>query len=121
MHAMTGAILRHDEIAMNIAAALHSHLRGKECRVYKSDVKIQISDNFYYPDIAVWCGRKQAKTNQYSLDDPKVIVEVLSPSTQRYDRGDKRLAYPNIKSLGDYILVSQDSVQVEQFWQVVKL
>jgi len=115
LYAMTGASLRHDEIAMNIAAALHSHLRGKDRRVYKSDVKVQIADNFYYPDIEVWCGRGQAKTNKYSLDDPKVIVEVLSPSTQRYDRGDKRLAYQNIKSLNDYILVSQDSVHVEQF------
>jgi len=115
LYPMTGASLRHDEIAMNLAGALHTHLRGKPCRVYKSDVKVQIADDFYYPDIVVRCGDSVSAADQYSLNDPRLIIEVLSPSTQRFDRGDKRLAYHKIDSLSDYILVAQDSVMVEQF------
>lgn len=115
LYAMTGASLRHDEIAMNLAAALHTHLAGGPCRVYKSDIKVQVANNFYYPDIVVRCEDGQTTANEYSLADPKVIIEVLSPSTQRFDRGDKRLAYQQIPSLSDYILISQDSVLVELF------
>lgn len=115
LYAMTGSSLRHDEIAMNLAAALHNHLAGGPCRVYKSDIKVQVANNFYYPDIVVRCDDGQTTVNEYSLADPKVIIEVLSPSTQRFDRGDKRLAYQQIPSLSDYVLVSQDSVLVEQF------
>lgn len=118
LYAMTGASLRHDEIAMNLAAALHTHLRNGPCRVYKSDVKIQVANDFYYPDIVVRChGDDDSSASQYSITDPKVIVEVLSPSTQRFDRGDKRLAYQQIPTLDDYILVSQDRVLVERFAQ----
>lgn len=117
LYAMTGASLRHDEIAMNLAAALHTHLAGSSCRVYKSDIKVQVANNYYYPDIVVRCGDGQSTVNEYSLADPKVIIEVLSPSTQRFDRGDKRLAYQQIPSLSDYVLVSQDSQLVEHFAQ----
>ena len=111
LYSMTGASLRHDEIAMNLAAALHAHLKGGPCRVYKSDVKVRVGDDFYYPDITVRCGERDA--DDYALHDPRVIVEVLSPSTQRYDRGDKRLAYGGIPSLREYVLVSQDAMRVE--------
>ena len=115
LYAMTGASLRHDEIAMNLAAALHAHLAGGLCRVYKSDIKVQVANNFYYPDIIVRCGDGQPMISEFSLVDPKVIIEVLSPSTQRFDRGDKRLAYQQIPSLTDYVLVSQDAQFVEHF------
>ncbi len=115
LYAMTGASLRHDEIAMNLAAALHAHLSGGPCRVYKSDIKVQVANNFYYPDIVVRCDDGHSTPNEYSLADPKVIIEVLSPSTQRFDRGDKRMAYQQIPSLSDYVLVSQDSHLVEHF------
>ena len=115
LYGMTGASLRHDEIAMNLAAALHAHLSGGPCRVYKSDIKVQVANNFYYPDIVVRYDDGHSTPNEYSLADPKVIIEVLSPSTQRFDRGDKRLAYQQIPSLSDYVLVSQDSQLVEHF------
>ena len=115
LYAMTGACLRHDEISMNLAAALHSHLAGSSCRVYKSDIKVQIANNYYYPDIVVRCNDGQSTMSDFSLDDPRVIIEVLSPSSQRFDRGDKQLAYLQMPSLTDYILVSQDSVLIEQF------
>jgi Uma2 family endonuclease len=115
LYAMTGASLRHDEIAMNIAAALHTHLKGTPCRVYKSDIKIRVANDFYYPDITVRCGRSADQADQFSLSDPQCIIEVLSPSTQRFDRGDKRLAYQQLSSLREYILVSQDEILVEHF------
>jgi len=115
LYAMTGASLRHDEIAMNIGAALHAHLAGGPCRVYKSDIKVEVGNNFYYPDLMVRCDDDQALKNEYSISDPRVIVEVLSPSTQRFDRGDKRLTYLQIPTLTDYVLVSQDSQFVEHF------
>lgn len=116
LYAMTGASLRHDEIAMNLAAALHAHLRDGPCRVYKSDIKIQVANNFYYPDIAIrYSGEDESSLDRYSIADPVVVIEVLSPSTQRFDRGDKRLAYQQIPSLHDYILVAQNRVFVEQY------
>ena len=115
LYAMTGASLRHDEIAMNIAAALHQHLKGGACRVYKSDIKIRIANNFYYPDISVRCGDTADDADHYSLSDPTCIIEILSPSTQRFDRGDKRLAYQQIPSLKEYILVAQREILIEQF------
>ena len=115
LYGMTGASLRHDEISMNLAAALHAHLRDSHCRVYKSDIKIQVANDFYYPDIVVRCADDSSESNKYSLADPQVIIEVLSPSTQRFDRGDKRLAYQQIPSLSDYILVAQDAILVDHF------
>lgn len=115
LYAMTGASLRHDEIAMNIASALHVHLSGGPCRVYKSDIKVDVANNFYYPDLVVRCDNDQSSKNKFSISDPRVIVEVLSPSTQRFDRGDKRLAYLQIPTLTDYVLISQDSQFVEHF------
>lgn len=115
LYAMTGASLKHDQISMNLAAALHLHFQDGQCRVYKSDIKVQVANSFYYPDIVVRCGDSEIPEKEFSLTDPKLIVEVLSPSTQRFDRGDKRLAYQQIPSLSDYILVAQDSVLVEQF------
>ena len=113
LYAMTGASLRHDEISMNIAAALHTHLLGGPCRVYKSDIKVAVANNFYYPDLVVRCDDDRSAKSEYTVSDPLVIIEVLSPSTQRFDRGDKRLAYQQLSSLTDYILVSQDDQHVE--------
>ena len=115
LYGMTGASLRHDEIAMNVASALHVHLSGGPCRVYKSDIKVDVANNFYYPDLVVRCDDNQSSKNKFSISDPRIIVEVLSPSTQRFDRGDKRLAYLQIPTLTDYVLVSQDSQFIQHF------
>ena len=91
---MTGASDRHEEIAGNLFAALHAHLRGRPCRVYSSNLKIRVDDNFYYSDLFVHC--EISRGDPYYKTDPVLIVEVLSPTTQRYDRGDKRLAYQQL-------------------------
>ncbi len=111
LYAMTGASDRHEEIALNLAAALQVHLRGTGCRAYKGDLKIRVADDFYYPDIFVRCNEQ--RDDPYFKTDPLLIVEVLSPSTQRYDRGDKRLAYFKLESLQEFILIAQDKIHVE--------
>jgi Uma2 family endonuclease len=113
LYAMTGASDRHEEIALNLASALRLHLRGTPCRVYKSDLKIRIADDFYYPDVFVRCGKERG--DPYFKTDPVFVAEVLSPGTQRYDRGDKRLAYLSLPSLQEYALIAQDRMHVELF------
>lgn len=113
LYAMTGASDRHEEIALNLAAALRGHLRGSRCRVYKGDFKIPVSDDFYYPDVFVRCGEDRG--DPYFKTDPIVVAEVLSPGTQRYDRGDKRLAYFSLPTLEEYVLISQDVMRVDVY------
>jgi Uma2 family endonuclease len=113
LYAMTGSSDRHEEIALNLAAALRNHLRGSACRVYKGDLKLRVGDDFYYPDVFVRCGGERG--DPYFKTDPVLVAEILSPGTQRYDRGDKRLAYGSLPSLGEYVLISQDRMLVEVF------
>ena len=115
LYAMTGASDRHEEIALNLAAALRVHLRGGPCRAYKGDLKIRVADDFYYPDVFVRCS--DVRGDPYFKTDPVVIAEVLSPGTQRYDRGDKRLAYRRLPALREYLLIAQDRMRVELFLQ----
>ena len=116
--AMTGATEGHNLIVANVIAGLHGQLKGKPCRVYPSDLKVRIeSDNVgAYPDVMVICGdrafyddRKDVVTN------PTLIVEVLSDSSEAYDRGDKFKHYRTLASLQAYLLLSQDRVQAELF------
>ena len=111
LYAMTGASELHERIASNLLVALGVHLRGSPCRAYKGDLKIAVGDDHYYPDVFVTCGADRPEG--YSRDDPTLIVEVLSPSTARNDRGDKRLAYESLTSLREYVLVWQDRTRVE--------
>jgi Uma2 family endonuclease len=111
LYAMTGATDRHEEIAANLLDALHQHLQGSGCRVYGSNLKIRVGDDFLYPDLFVRCSTDRG--DSYFKTDPKLIVEVLSPNTQRCDRGDKRLAYQSLPSLEEYVLVAQDEPSVE--------
>lgn len=113
LYAMTGASRRHEEIALNLAAALHAHLRGRPCRAYKGDLKIRVGADFHYPDVFVRCGETAVDDDAYAASDPVLVAEVLSPSTQRYDRGDKRLAYWSLPSMREYVLIAQDRPHVE--------
>jgi len=111
LYAMAGASERHEQIATNLLIAIGSHLRGSPCRAYKGDLKIAVGDDFYYPDVFVTCGPE--RPDGFSRSDPVLIIEVLSPTTARNDRGDKRLAYASLETLKEYVLVSQDQVRVE--------
>ena len=98
-------------IAANLLAALHQHLQGSGCRVYGSNLKIRVGDDFLYSDLFVRCATERG--DSYFKTDPKMVIEVLSPNTQRYDRGDKRLAYQSLPSLQEYVLVAQDEPSIE--------
>lgn len=110
VYAMTGASRSHNLIAGNLFAALHVHLRGGPCRVFMGDMKLRLrdaqDDYFYYPDLMVAC-RPEDKA-RYWCEQPKLIVEVLSESTERIDTREKLFAYRNIEALEEYALLAQD-------------
>jgi Uma2 family endonuclease len=117
MIAMSGGSLRHARLQQNLSAALDAPVRAAGCEVFGSDFRVRVSRRMYaYPDISVVCGKALlADERQDILLNPVVIFEVLSPSTEKYDRGVKFLQYRTIESLRDYILVSQDSVLIEHY------
>jgi Uma2 family endonuclease len=116
--AMTGTSLRHNDIVWNVAGILYSQLRGRPCRASVGDMRIQVDATglYTYPDIVVVCGEPQlADAELDTLLNPTLIIEVLSPSTEAYDRGKKFAHYRTIASLAEVVLVSQERVQVERF------
>lgn len=116
--AMTGASYAHNLLVMNAGASLHTRLRGKPYRVLPSDLRVYIPHSrlFTYPDLTVVCGQPRfSDARQDTLLNPQIIIEVLSPSTQGYDHGEKFRHYRSIESLREYVLIEQDSQQIEHF------
>lgn len=111
--AMTGGTLNHSQIAANVVALFKAHLRGSGCRVLTSDAKVQIAaaSNYVYPDISVTCDDRD-KTATKFIDHPCLIVEVLSPSTEAYDRWEKFNLYQRSDALQDYVLVNTNRIEV---------
>lgn len=113
-----GASIAHNLICANIIAALRPQLRGSSCRIYPSDIRIKIPQrqHYVYADVSIICGPPLLDSaDPETVRNPKVIVEVLSPSTEQYDRGRKFQAYRRIAGLEEYVLVAQESVRVEHF------
>ena len=122
MFAMAGGTAMHSLVATNIAALLNRELRAKasRCRAYNSDLRVRTGGKGLrtYPDVSVICGPliyDDADDEQTTVVNPTVIVEVLSPSTESYDRGKKFELYQSILSLSQYVLVSQTETKVETF------
>lgn len=116
--AMTGASENHNLIVGNLIAAFHSQLRQKPCKIYPSDMRVKTPSSglYTYPDVTVVCGTPEFEDNNFdTLMNPTVIIEVLSPSTEAYDRGKKFTHYRTIQSLQDYILIAQDSTRIDHF------
>lgn len=114
VYAMAGASDRHNRIALNIASRLNEHVAEGPCEVFMSDMKIKVSPEvFYYPDVVVTCDA--AGGDAYFREEPRLIVEVISPSTERIDRHEKMMAYKSVQSLQEYVLVSQDEMRVEVY------
>ncbi len=116
--AMAGASYDHNTIVGNVFATLRTQLRGKPCRVNFSDIRVQIPDSglFTYPDLTVVCGPPQFRDERRdALLNPKVIIEVLSPSTESHDRGRKFQYYRTIASLDEYVLITQETPRIEHF------
>lgn len=116
--AMSGASRAHNLIVINTLATLHTQLRQGDCEIYPSDMRVKIiaSTRYTYPDITVVCGEPQFADNEFdTLLNPLLLIEVLSPSTEAYDRGDKFQHYRKIPSLRDTILISQATAQIDHY------
>ncbi|MEO6455299.1 MAG: Uma2 family endonuclease [Ginsengibacter sp.] len=117
--AMSGPKVSHNIIAGNIFGSLMQELRGKQCRPFNSDQRIHIEKNtlFTYPDISIICGEIITLNNDdWNVLNPTVIIEVLSPSTKNYDRGEKFKLCRDIATLKEYILIDSVSINVEAFY-----
>jgi Uma2 family endonuclease len=113
---MAGATRRHNLATTNISTELSLQLRETDCEVYAGDFRVKIRDGHnVYPDVAVACGEIEVEGNDTTLLNPMVVFEVLSKSTEKRDRGDKAEDYFRLKSLQDYVLVSQSRVRAEHF------
>ena len=116
--AMAGASRLHNTITLNIAGALRQSLRERGCSLFAIDMRVKVHDAsaYFYPDVVIVCGQPQFEDEQEdNLLNPVVIKEVLSPSTEDFDRTEKFFAYQKLDSLREYLLVSQDKVHVEHF------
>lgn len=121
IYAMAGASREHNLIALNVGSELRSQLRGRRCETYLNDMRVRVSATglYTYPDVVVVCGRPRFDDSQVDvLLNPTVIFEVLSPSTEAYDRGAKFAHYRYLDSLKEYVLVAQDRMQVDHFARV---
>ncbi len=116
IYAMAGANEADVTIALNLASLLRSHVRGSDCRVYIADMKayLEQANRFYYPDILVTCDPRDQNTSTYKRF-PKLIVEVLSDSTEAFDRGDKFADYQTLDSLQEYVLINTKRPRIECF------
>ena len=114
--AMSGASIPQNYVFHNVYGSLVISLKGKNCKPFGSDLRIHIPENglYTYPDITIICGKPETTDNfEDSVTNPSVIIEILSKSTQDYDRGTKFALYRSIKSLKEYILVNSRAVSVE--------
>ena len=116
MIAMSGASLAHARLSIRIATRLASQLEGKACEVFSGDLRVRIPNGrlYTYPDVSVACGPRLTDDSFDTLENPVVLIEVLSMSTREYDRGKKHRLYRTIPSLREYLLVDQYSIQIEQ-------
>lgn len=116
--AMSGASRTHSFITGDIFGELREQLKGKKCEVHSSDMRVRIlsTNAYFYPDVVVSCEEPSFEDNVYdTLLNPRVIIEVLSPSTEGFDRGEKFEFYKQLLSLQEYLLVAQDQIKVEHF------
>jgi len=116
--AMAGASRTHNLIVGNVSASLTTQLRERPCEVYANDMRVQADQarQYSYPDVVVVCGEAQFRDGREdTLSNPVVIVEVLSPSTEANDRGEKFMRYRQTPSLTDYVLLSQYARRIEHF------
>ena len=118
IYAMTGASREHNLITVNIAGELRTQLKKCPCETYTNDMRVKAAEahSYHYPDIVVVCGTPQFEDAQVdTLLNPTLLVEVLSPSTEAYDRGGKFAHYRKIATLREYLLVTQDQPSIERY------
>ena len=118
IYAMPGASREHNLIAVNVTGEFYIQLRTRSCEIYPSDMRVKVSTAglYTYPDVIVVCDEPRFDDTHFdTLLNPTVLIEVLSPSTAAYDRGEKFAAYQKLDSLCEYVLISQNNVCVEHY------
>ena len=116
--AMAGARRNHNKVATNISGLVWQHLKGRNCESYSSDMRVFVpkAGLYTYPDVVVVCGEPKFQDNVFdTLLNPTLLIEVLSESTESYDRGKKFAHYRSIESLQEYVLVSTDEARIEKY------
>ena len=116
--AMSGASRWHNRITLDTSTDLNNQLMNSDCEVFSGDMRVRTSPtvSYLYPDVIVVCGEARFEDDTFdTLLNPIVVIEVLSPSTAAYDRGEKFESYKQLASLQEYILISQDRVRVESY------
>ncbi len=116
--AMAGASPEHNLIAVNLTGEIRSQLKNRPCRVFMSDMRVLVNRTglYTYPDVVAVCGEPLFQDDKRdTLVNPTMIVEVLSPSTESYDRGAKFAHYRRLETLHEYVLVAQDEMRVERY------
>jgi len=113
-YAMVGTSWRHNRVVLNLASRIAEHLDGTPCQVFAENVKAALPEGFLYPDLMVTCGKAEAGDEQ-AVTDPKLVIEVLSPSTQGYDKRDKFILYRTLPSLREYVLIDPCERRLEVF------
>ena len=112
---MVGGTARHNRVVMNLSHRISDHLDGTGCQVFSENMKVQLaSEGILYPDVVVSCEKSDAGDEQV-ITEPKLIIEVLSPSTTGYDKRDKFILYRSLPSLREYVLIDPVKRQVEVF------
>jgi Uma2 family endonuclease len=127
VYAMSGGTVNHSQIGVNFVTLLNSHLRGSGCKTLNSDCRVNIveSNNYTYPDVSVTCDDRDKTTTKY-ITYPCLIIEVLSDSTEAYDRGGKFRMYRQNPILQDYVLVSSEKIEIDLYrktesgsWEII--
>src|SRR2546426_2804470 len=116
--AMSGASRKHNLLTTNIRSSLNQQLRGRPCEVYASEMRVKVNATglYTYPDVVVVCGEPRLEDEYFdTLLNPTVLIEVLSKSTERYDRIAKSSYYRTLDSLAEHLLVAQDEIRLEQY------
>lgn len=117
--AMSGASREHNLIAVNVTASVHGQLKGRACEIYAGDMRVHVPATglYTYPDVTVVCGEPRFEDGEEvdTLLNPTLLIEVLSPTTEGYDRGKKFAHYRTLESFREYVLVAQEEVRVELF------
>ncbi|MEM7539106.1 MAG: Uma2 family endonuclease [Chloroflexota bacterium] len=116
LYQMAGASLNHNLILSDTLVELSIHFRQQKngCKVLPSDMRVRMGDSYTYPDIVIICGQPEVESNDI-LVNPTIVIEVLSPSTEAYDRGAKSKKFRTVESLKEYALISQDSPHIEHY------
>ncbi len=119
VYAMAGASPNHNRLTFRLGSRIDNHIEGKGCEGFSGDqlVYIEKADTYFYPDISVTCNKPEfTDDNPQALKNPQVIIEVLSPSTQEFDKDEKFTIYRKIQSFREYVLVWQDKARIVSYY-----